>query len=417
MFDCMAPPAPHSPHPPRRILHVDVDAMFVQCARLADPERLGAEDLLIVGGRPEGRGVVASASYGCRAYGVRSAMSTAHALRLCPRAVVVGVPGATVREKSRALRSVLARWAPVVQMASVDEAYLDLTGCELLYGGESPADAARRIQAALRDETELDVSLGGGSNKLVAKLATGLAKPAGVRVVEPGGELDFVAGFRPGDLPGVGPTFAAELERRGVGTIRALRALERSTLAGWWGEERALWLWERVRGISHVAVEAGRVTKSVSAERTYPRDLHTAVEQERALLALVAEAAQALRAKGLAARTVTVKLRDPEFRDRQRSRTLPEAVRTERAILPVAKALLAGRGAGRAGAARLLGVGLSGLAQPGGAEQGSLAELAPPLESDRDRRIAAATDVLRARFGSTAVVAGGVLGGTARSGR
>jgi DNA polymerase IV len=177
---------------PRRILHVDVDAMFVQCAILADPERLAGENLILVGGSPQGRGVVTSASYGCRAFGVRSAMPMATALRLCPRAVVVRVPGEMVRTKSRELAEVLAEWTPVAVMASVDEAYLDLSGTEALYSGEPLVDTARRIQADGQGPTSLDVSIGAATNRLVAKLATSYAKPAGVFEVAPGDEEAFV---------------------------------------------------------------------------------------------------------------------------------------------------------------------------------------------------------------------------------
>lgn len=390
----------------RRVLHVDVDAMFVQCAVMADPETLAGETLILVGGRPEGRGVVASASYGCRAYGVRSAMPMSTALRLCPTARVVPVPGAVVRAKSRELAALLAEWAPVAAMASVDEAYLDLTGTEALYRGESLEGLARRLQRAVVERTALDVSIGGGSNRLVAKLATSLAKPRGVFVVPPGGEEEFVGGLEIGDLTGVGPAFAQELRRRGVGSMRALRALDARTLASWWGEERAEWLWRRCRGIddSPVTVEEG--TRSVSSETTFPRDLTGDGELEEALLSQVVDAAGSLRRKGLFARTVTVKLRDSDFRDRSRSRTLEAVVQTDRGIYRVARELLADLRRQRHAPARLIGVALTNLTGSGESAQGRLLDVLAPPEDDRDRALARATDQLRSRFGSDALLPG-----------
>ena len=393
----------------RRVLHVDVDAMFVRCAVMADPARLADEPLILVGGRPEQRGVVASASYGCRAYGVRSAMPMATALRLCPDAVVVPVPREMVRAKSRELARVLEAWAPVVTMASVDEAYLDLTGTEALYHHEPLAATAARIQRDVGERTGLDVSIGGGSNRLVAKLATSFAKPRGVFIVPAGEEEAFTGRLEIGDLIGVGPALREELRRRGVTTMQALRALDLSTLASWWGEERARWLWERCRGIDAAPVAEEDVTKSVSSETTFPRDLAGTEELETALLAQVVDAARSLRRRGLYARTITVKLRDADFRDRSRSRTLAEGVQTEKAIFAVARTLLGDLRRQRETPARLIGVALTGLSGSGESAQGVLLEVAPPAESERDRALARAADRLRARFGEGAIRPGRIV--------
>ncbi len=395
--------------PARRILHVDVDAMFVQCAVMADPERLSDRPLILVGGRPEQRGVVASASYGCRAYGVRSAMAMATALRLCPQAVVVPVPREMVRRKSDELRQVLEAWSPLVAMASVDEAYLDLSGTEALYRGEALEQTAARIQQDVRVRTGLEVSLGGGANKLVAKLATSFAKPHGVFVVPAGEEEAFVARLGIGDLIGVGPALEEELRRRGITSMQALRALDLSTLAGWWGEERARWLWQRCRGIDSSPVAEESVTKSISSETTFPHDLSSTRELERMLLAQVVEAAASLRRKGLYARTVTVKLRSSDFRDRSRSRTVEEAVQTERAIFRIARELLGDLRRRQGGAERLIGVALTNLCEVGGSAQGQLPGITPPIESERDRTLARATDRLRAKFGRAALQPGRLL--------
>ncbi len=388
---------------PRRILHVDVDAMFVQCAVMADPERLAGEPLILVGGSPSGRGVVTSASYGCRAFGVRSAMPTATALRLCPRALVVRVPGEMIRRKSRELKEALSDWTPVMAMASVDEAYLDLTGTEEIFHHEPLAATARTIQGQVKARTGLDVSIGGGSNRLVAKLATGFAKPNGVFVVDAGGEDEFVGRLRIGDLIGVGPAFEAELRRRGVSSMAALRALDVATMEGWWGRERAEWLWRRCRGIDSSPIGEHAGSRSVSSESTVRRDVETEGELEEALLAQVVDASSSLRRKGLFARTITVKLRYADFQDRSRSRTVDAPVQTERAIFTVARELLRDLRARRPGRVRLIGVGLTNLDAAGENAQGRLLDLTPPPEDDRDRALADAADRLRSRFGRDAV--------------
>lgn len=384
---------------PRRILHVDVDAMFVQCAVMADPERLADEPLILVGGSPTGRGVVTSASYGCREFGVRSAMPMATALRLCPRAVVVPVPGEMVRRKSRELLPVLDRWAPVAVMASVDEAYLDLTGTEALYRGESLEVTARRIQADVRDRTGLDVSLGGGSNRLVAKLATSFAKPAGVYIVPDGGESDFVGRLRPEDLIGVGPVMLKELRRRGISTMAALRALDRSTMATWWGEERAESLWRRSRGIDDSPVRGREIARSISSETTFTRDVADPAELERALLAQVVDATGSLRRRSLFARTISVKVRSADFRDRSRSRTVTDPVQTDRVVHRIARELLHDLLSDGPRAYRLIGVTLSSLSSEGDHAQQSLLDLAPPMEAPRERALASAVDRIREKHG------------------
>ena len=193
---------PHQTGAPRRILLVDCDMYFVQVARLEDPEGAGRIQLLLVGGSREGRGVITSADYSARAFGVRSGMPTAQALRLCPQATVVPVPRDACARISGEIRSVLERFAPIVESASIDEFYLDLSGTETLYRGEPLAATAERIRVAVKDETQISVSIGGGTQRMVAKLAAGRAKPAGVRIVPAGGEAEFMRGFELADIPG-----------------------------------------------------------------------------------------------------------------------------------------------------------------------------------------------------------------------
>ncbi|MEX2570485.1 MAG: DNA polymerase IV [Gemmatimonadota bacterium] len=384
---------------PRRILHVDVDAMFVQCAVMADSARLAGEPLILVGGSPTGRGVVTSASYGCRAFGIHSAMPMATAVRLCPAAVVVPVPGEMIRTKSREFASSLEAWAPVVNKASVDEAYLDLSGTEALYRNEPLETTARAIQRDLKDRTALDVSIGGAANRLVAKLATSFAKPAGVFIVPPGQEDSFVAGLELQDLTGVGPALRGSLSRHGIVDMAGLRAVDRETLSVWFGAERAGWLWRRCRGIDESPVRSREPTRSVSSETTFRQDTAEQESLERALLGQVLDAAGSLRKQGLFARTITVKLRDTDFRDRSRSRTLREAVQTDRVIFQTARQLLADLRRDRDRPARLIGVALTNLTTTGADEQGTFVDLAPPLEGERDRALSLAVDRIRAKHG------------------
>jgi len=255
---------------PRRILLADADAFYVAVARLVDPEGAGRARLLLVGGSPEGRGVVTSASYETRVYGVRSAMPMAQALRLCPGATVVGVPRRACAEKSAEIRGELERHAPVVEPASIDEFYLDLSGTESLYGGETLSATARRIRDAVRAATGISISMGGGTSKLVAKVAAERAKPHaggdGIHVVEPGAEADFLSPLPLASIPGVGPRFAERLKRRGLVLVQDALPLDRGELTRWLGPATGAWLYDRIRGTDPSRVEPRGVPKSVSRE-------------------------------------------------------------------------------------------------------------------------------------------------------
>ncbi|CAN5895998.1 DNA polymerase IV [soil metagenome] len=393
----------------RRILLVDCDQFFVQCARLADPEGVGRESLLLVGGSASGRGVVTSASYETRAYGVRSGMPTATAQRLCPRAVVVPVPRGLCGEKSRDIRSVLERFTPVVEPASIDEAYLDMSGTERLYHDEPLDDTARRIQRTVLEETDIHVSIGGGTNRLVAKLAVSRGKPAGVHIVPPGGEAEFLLEHDIADIPGVGPVLATELMRYGLKSMVDGVALPEKQLNALLGERRGVWLFRRMRGIDDSAVETRDVAKSMSRDETFSRDLTDDAEIARELRALVRRLGADLRADGLRARTITVRIRDADFRTRQASHTLDEAIETDSGVYAAARPLLARLRTERRTGARLVGVAASNL-MPGGESQLALFDSEPQaLETDRDRRLAHATDKLRARFGRDAITPGDML--------
>lgn len=402
----------------RRILLADADAFYVAVARLADPSGAGRARLLIVGGSPERRGVVTSASYEARAYGVHSAMPMARAVRLCPDATVVPVPWEACAAKSHEIGAVLRRFTPAVEQASSDEFYLDQSGTEAMYGGEPLAKTAHRIRNAVTAETALSISIGGGTSKLVAKLAAGLAKPRpgtdadGVRVVEPGAEEAFMLQFALADIPFIGPKFQERLARFGLRTVGDAVRQRRDTLVRWLGEREGGWLFERVRGIDRAPVEPDRDVKSVSRDETFATDLDDDEALAARLLDLADRASADVRAGGLVARTVTVKLRDADFTTRQASRTLAAAVRSDRAVYAVARELLARLRTARRVPARLLGVALSHLAAADGEDQLSLLDTpAEQVESERDRAISRAIDDVRKRFGRDALGRGGGAGG------
>jgi DNA polymerase IV len=388
----------------RRILLVDCDAFFVQVARLEDPEGAGRAELLMVGGSPEGRGVVTSADYGVREFGVRSGMPMARAVQLCPRATVVPVPRAACARRSRDVHQALRALAPVVQAASIDEFYLDVTGTERLYGNESLTDTALRIREAVLERTGISVSVGGGTVRLVAKLAVERAKPAGVHVVPAGQEEAFLLSHELSEIPGVGPALLDALHERGLRTVDQLVQVEAEWLRRWFGPARGRWLWERARGIDPSPVTAVEDRKSVSAERTFPRDIDSDDDLERRLLELAVEVGSGLRRRGLRTRTVTVKLRDADFTTRQASRTLPQAIQSDTSLFRVAAELLADLRARRRRPARLLGVGASTLEGAEDPRQLTLLELEGEPETERDRAISRTLDQLRDRFGPGTIV-------------
>ena len=400
----------------RRILLADADAFFVAVARMVDPDGAGREPLLIVGGSADSRGVVCSASYETRKFGVRSAMPIARALRLCPDAMCVPVPRRVCGEKSHEIREVLGRYAPIVEGASIDEWYMDLGGTEGLYK-EPLAETARRIRDAVRAETSLPISIGGGTSKLVAKLAVERAKPkpdtnaTGVHVVEPGDEARFLETFDLADIPLVGPRFQERLTRLGMRRVPDVLQYDLPTLTQWLGAREAESLYRRVRGLDASEVEGHGDAKSISRDETFPIDIGDDASLARELLALVTRATADLRGDGLAARTVTVKLRDHDFKTRQASRTLDMPVMSDRVVFATARALLARLRRARRVPARLVGVSLSSLAADATADQLTLFERddAQLAETERDRTLARTVDRVREKFGSRSIMPASLL--------
>lgn len=404
-------PGRNEPEPTARILLVDCDMFYVQVARLEDPEGAGRTELLIVGGSPSGRGVVTSASYPVRDFGVHSGMPTARALKLCPDAVVVGVSRKAVSARSREVRGRLEELAPVVQAASVDEFYLDLTGTDRLFHGEPLEVTARRIRESILEDTGISVSVGGGTRKVIAKMAAGLAKPGGVHVVPPGQERAFMRGFLLKDIPGVGPSLAASLEAKGLSSVSDLLPVEEAWLERWFGPARARWLWRRARGMDSSRVDPAEPRKSVSSERTFSSDIGDDGTLERELMRLVLSVGGTLRKKGLRGRTITVKIRDADFRTRSASHTLPDAVEADTTLFVVGRNLLGELRRKRRTGCRLLGVGVSTLVEGDGPSQLELFSggSVPVAEEERDRTLSRVVDDLKERFGDGAVIPGRML--------
>jgi len=394
----------------RRILLADADAFYVAVARAVDPDGAGKATLLIVGGSRESRGVVCSASYETRKFGVRSAMPIARALRLCPDATCVPVPFKECIRKSAEIRKALQQYTPAVEGASIDEWYLDLSGTEGIYHHEPLLATARRIREGIRAATGLTLSIGGGTNKLIAKMAVDRAKPSrggeGILIIEPGSEQDFLRSSSLADIPLVGPKFQARLAARGLVTVADALRYDRESLGQWMSKREEQWLWNRIHGSDEADVVHRTMNRGISRDETFGKDLSHDTDIERELLRLVTRAAADMRGDGLTARTVAVRLRDWDFKTRSAQRTLPEPVVSDRVILRVAHDLLASLRKARRVPARLVGVRLSGLAP---AERLSQLPLeTSDVETERDRGLTRAIDRVREKFGRKSILPGGI---------
>jgi DNA polymerase IV len=378
------------------IIHVDLDAFFAAVEQRDRPELRGKP--VIVGGDPRSRGVVSTCSYEARKFGVHSAMPLRTALALCPDGIFVPVDGAKYQRVSREVMTVLRRYTPVVEQVSIDEAFLDVAGTEGLFG---PApEVARRIKADVVATTGLTVSVGVASNKLVAKVGSDLRKPDGLVIVEPGQEAAFLAPLEIRRLWGIGPKTAERLHGLGVRTIGELAALPVSTLSRALGDHGAT-LHDRALGIDADPVTGGgEAAKSVSHETTFAVDVTDIAEIERTLLALSEGVSARLRAGGLRAATVAVKIRDSQFRTISRQKHLPEPSDLTEPIWRAALELT--RPEVRGKKIRLLGVAATQFGQP---EQTSMFEIV----DEKQRRVVNATDAVRRRFGARAMTRASLL--------
>jgi DNA polymerase-4 len=352
---------------------------------------------VIVGGSPERRGVVSTASYEARQYGVHSAMPSARAKALCPDAIWAPPRFHRYKELADAVRVIFAEETPRVQPVSIDEAYLDVTPGR--YVAEDPVAIAERIRSRIA-ELGITASVGVASTKTVAKIASDHDKPDGLTVVRPGGEAKFLAPLPIRAMPGIGPRSADRLHELGIRTLGDLAAVDAETArqvlgSHGWG------LVQRAQGCDTRDVHGGAPVKSVSNERTFAHDLRTASEVVPVVEALLGKVSRRLRDKGITGRTLTLKIRFSDFSTRTVQRTLPQPSDDELELLPIARELLASVWTPGVGV-RLLGVGVSGFDDR--AEQLSLSDQGAGTTVHGARGdLVRSIDAVRERFGDEAV--------------
>jgi DNA polymerase-4 len=339
------------------VAHLDLDAFFAAVEELERAELRGVP--LVVGGDPHGRGVVSTANYAARRFGISSAMPCAEARRRCPHAVFVRPRMSLYRDYSREVWSIVREIVPTVEQAGIDEGYLDLG--EVATSFDDARALAEAVQAVVRARTRLSCSLGVATSKVVAKVASDRRKPGGLTVVRPGAEAAFLAPLPLRVLPGIGPRAEDRLREAGIETIGGLAALGDGDplLAGKVGRM----LRDRASGIDPRSLEVSVERISISHEETFERDVGDAERLHEELRRMAERLAEHLRGRGQTARTVTTKLRYPDFAIRTRSTSLPAGTDDADRIGELACALLDRALRDRAGPLRLVGVGVSGLAE------------------------------------------------------
>jgi DNA polymerase-4 len=381
------------------ILHVDMDAFFVSVELLARPELKGLP--VVVGGKRNERGVVTSASYEARRFGVHSAMPLRTAAKLCPQAVFLERHHDLYGQWSDRVAAILAKYSPIVEMASIDEAYLNLAGTERLHG--PPLAAANKILREITATTGLPCSGGLGSTRLVAKVASEQAKPRGLVWVPSGSEAAFLAPLAVRRIPGIGKVTEAALKALGLETIAQLQALPLERLEesfGQWGTA----LYRKSRGIDSFEFFVDAEAKSLSHNQTFGEDTMDAQQLHATLSYLCQKASKRLRDTGLYARTVTLTVRFADFTTITRSQTLAEPSDLDAVFLKAIRELFA-RSWNGSSMLRLVGVALTSFS----AGSGQL-DLLDPSRREKLERLARTTDRLRDKFGFSKVQLAGSLG-------
>lgn len=389
----------------KTIFHVDMDAFFVSVEELFQPALRGKA--VVVGGRKDQRGVVSAASYEARKYGVHSAMPLRTAAALCPHAIFLDGHPDRYRDYSHKVHEVLLKFSPQVEMASVDEAYMDLTGAERLHG---PAmRAAHSLHETMKRITGLNCSVGIAASRMVAKVASDQAKPNGVLWIQPGVEARFLAPLDVRKIPGVGKVTEKKLREIGIRKVGDLASLDEDFLSrrfGQWG----LALAGKARGADAGAWFAGDVAdhrdqKSISHEHTFDIDTADASLLESTLARLAEKVARRLREQNLFGRTIHLKLRYKDFSTLTRAHSLAEPTQLDQELIAGTRLLF--RNTWRKGSAvRLLGVGVSGMEE----REGQLS-LIEGERKERARRALSAVDKIRDKFGEKVVkLASGMQG-------
>lgn len=391
---------------PRTIFHVDMDAFFVSVEELYDPSLKGKA--VVVGGQRDERGVVSAASYEARKFGVHSAMPLRTAAKHCPHAIFVDGHPDRYRECSERVYKVLNAYSPQVEMASIDEAYLDMTGTERLHG--PPLKAAHNLHQRMKAETGLNCSVGIGTSRLIAKVSSAQAKPNGVLWIVPGEEAKFLAPLDVREIPGVGKVMEANLHALGIQKVGDLSKLKDSELEdrfGKWGMALAgKARGEDAGGWFDTEVGADLDAKSISHEHTYNEDTADPAQLESTLMRLSEMVGRRLRESNFYARTVQLKLRYKDFTTITRAHTLPAPTQLDTEIFGHIRALF--RKNWKQGIqVRLLGVQASSFSS-----QAAQIDLLDGTRQQRWKDALAAADRLRNKFGESSVgLAAGLRGG------
>jgi DNA polymerase-4 len=392
-------PGPATPASSASILHIDMDAFFVSVELLERPALRGVA--VIVGGGRDQRGVVTSASYEARRFGVHSGMPLRTAAKLCPQAVFLDSHHELYGRWSDRIATILARYSPVVEMASVDEAYIDLAGTEQLHG--PPLVAAHKLSREITSSTKLPCSIGLGTSRLIAKVASEQAKPHGLLWVAPGAECAFLAPLPVRAIPGVGKVTERALKALGIGTIAQLQAATEQQLTddfGHWGVA----LFRKARGIDAYEFFVDAEAKSLSHNQTFGEDTDDREQLESTLSYLCQKGSKRVRDAGLYARTVNLTLRYADFRTISRSHTLKEPSDLDEVFLKAIRELFRRTWDGLA-RLRLVGVEFSGFSTRSSGQF----ELLCPGRREKLERLARTTDRLRDKFGFRKIQLGGSL--------
>lgn len=381
----------------RWIIHADMDEFFAAVEKLDNPALRGKP--LLVGGDPSGRGVVSTASYEARKFGCHSAMPMARAVRLCPDAIVLPVRGGRYHHVSEEIFEIMGEFTPLIERLSIDEAFLDITGCERLLG--PPEQVAADLKDAIRTRTGLVVSVGLAPNKFLAKLASDLDKPDGLTIIEPGRIHETLDPLGIRKLWGVGPAAAKRLEKLNIRTIGQLRKASPEMICAQLGQSGEH-LQRLAQGLDDRPVTPDSQAKSIGQERTFRVDIDNLDELTRILLDQTQQVARRLRRSRLKAGTVTLKIRYADFTTLTRSTTLDAPTDVTELLWRAARGLLDNWARAALRPLRLLGVTASGLR--GAGIQGSLFQ--DPAQ-DKQHRIDRALDEIADRFGDGAINRGG----------
>jgi len=382
----------------RTVMHIDLDAFFVSVEQVLNPELCGKP--VVVGGRLGGRGVVATASYEARAFGLHSGMPLSTASRLCPQAMFIEGNYAKYRDASQKFMAILADFSPFLEPGGLDEAYLDVTGFESLHG--SIHEMAVKIKQRVRNEQKLPVSIGIASCKVVAKIASDLSKPDGLIEVARGGERAFLSPLPIARLPGVGKKTEPILKSLGISTIGRLTTMPHSTLKSRFGTFGEV-LHRYANGIDDRKVEMSGEAKSMSRETTFDKDTRDISFLQAALRYLGERVGAELREQGKQARCVTLKLRYADFTTITRSHTLPLSTDNDQTIFDTGTVLLNRALDLQKQPVRLIGIGVSNLVEPG--NQLSLLD----FSTQRLARLDKAVDRIRHKYGFTSIQTGRTL--------